>query len=255
MKAFKIDVDGVTEVDQDLSEILAADVSWDYAEFDSEHDTWVHDMGLSRTGLRFADIGARRDLPLPAYVLGVQGEHTVAAKHGIETVRSLVKIHPPADYLTVPAIGLDIRQSAFGYFRPFRALVAFPGECYLATEFLMQLPKMEYRRPTSCPRFGDLFKLPKSLEDQAVSIINLIRGRGFNAVTMAADHKGMPLHREFVEAGIEVEFLDVHFPKDNTCDDPFGLDGEAAHEIAHLAKPDLRERVISLAIANGERES
>lgn len=253
MKAFRIDVDGVTEVDEELAQILTKDVAWDCATFDDEHDTWVHDEGLSRKGLRFADIGARCNLPLPAYVLGVDGERSVAAKHDIETVRKRVQIHPPADQLTVPAIGLDIRKTDFGTLWPWRALIAFPGECRHATEFLMKLPPWDYRQPTVCPRFGNLLDLPETMEDQFEAIVALIRSRGFDTVTMAADHEGMPLHRELDKAGIRVEFLDVHFPSDNCCDDPFDLQGESAHEIAHLAKPELREHLLAWAIKNGER--
>lgn len=254
MRAFRIDVGGVTEIDADLADILTKDHTWDCVGFDDVHDVWVHDEGLARAGIRFANIGGRRNLPLPAYLLGVDGERSVACTLDLEDVKARVQIHPPADQLTIPAIGLDARQDEFGVLQPWRALLAFPGACRHATEHLFRLPEgRSYRQPTACPRLGNLFELPSSLEEQASRIVEVVRERGFQAVTMATDHKGGPLHQLLAANGFAIDFQDVHFDADGFCDDPFYLQGEAGHEVAHLAKPELRMAALRRAAKLADR--
>lgn len=93
MRAFKIDLDGVTELDAEEHEILDPDKVWDCASLDADHDVWVEDGSLF-TAFATATVGGRHGLPLPAYVVGARGEDTVDATLDIETLRTMVALDP-----------------------------------------------------------------------------------------------------------------------------------------------------------------
>lgn len=254
MKAFRIDIDGVTEIEAEQAEILAAHITWDCVDLDARHDLWVDDEGLLKPGCVTAALLGRRRFPLPAFVLGVDGERSVGAVLEIDEVRAMVRVTPREDSLAIPAIGFDSRQDEYRALQPWRAVLAFPGSCTYATEFLMRLPSsVRYRQPTVCSVYGDLFAFSHTVEDQADAIARQVRAGGYDAVIVAEDQSASTMVMILRRNGIRIETADVHFPRDNTTDDPFYLQGEAGHEIAHLAIPALRGRHIGLAIENGER--
>ena len=99
MKAFKIDLDGVTELDAEEHEILDPNTCWDCARLDDSHDVWVDDEGLF-TCVATVTIGNRDPLPIPAYVLGIHGERVVGATLDIETVRAMIVLNRPRFRMT-----------------------------------------------------------------------------------------------------------------------------------------------------------
>ncbi|WP_174290976.1 hypothetical protein [Sphingomonas bacterium] len=90
MQAFRIDLDGVTEVDLADDFLVASGVMWDYFELDAKHVVYVDDMGMFAERVDLASVGPNRATPLPAYVLGVDGEDTVGATMSFADVRALV---------------------------------------------------------------------------------------------------------------------------------------------------------------------
>lgn len=92
MKAFKIDVNGVTEVNADESQILVKEICWDCVGLNPQHDIWVDDEGLFKPKLALARIGHLSGVPLPAYVCGVEGERAVDATIGLDDLRAIVTI-------------------------------------------------------------------------------------------------------------------------------------------------------------------
>jgi hypothetical protein len=92
VKALKIDLSGVSEINAHEDEILAEDVCWSCVSLDSEHDLWIDDDGIFRPGVVFATIGRHAHIPLPAYVCGADGERTTDARLSLEDLRTIVRI-------------------------------------------------------------------------------------------------------------------------------------------------------------------
>lgn len=92
MKAFKVDMGGVEEIDmpEDFITAETADWDWDCVRLDNGHDAWVRDDALFQPSLSTATFGARPNVPLPAYVMGTDGERTVAATMTLDEVGALV---------------------------------------------------------------------------------------------------------------------------------------------------------------------
>ena len=92
MKAFKVDMDGVTEFEMpdDFDDWAVFGWDWDCVGLENGHDAWVRDDALFQPSLSVATLGARPNVPLPAYVLGADGECTVAATMTLDEVRALV---------------------------------------------------------------------------------------------------------------------------------------------------------------------
>lgn len=88
MKAFKVDMDGVEEVDMPEGFVCstAFDWDWDCVRLGDGHVAWVRDDALFQPDVSVATIGEGRDVPLPAYVLGVHGERTVAATMSLDSL-------------------------------------------------------------------------------------------------------------------------------------------------------------------------
>lgn len=90
MRAFRIDMIGVTEIDVPDDFLEQSDLCWDCFAVDAAHDVWVDDMGLNGPEPDLARIGSNGAVPLPAYVFGSAGERTVSASMSIEDVEALV---------------------------------------------------------------------------------------------------------------------------------------------------------------------
>lgn len=88
MKAFKIDVDGVTELNGERREILDPEMTWDYASISDTHDVVVEDGSLF-TSTAFATIGPLKHIPLPAFIFGLHKGETVDATLDIDEVRAM----------------------------------------------------------------------------------------------------------------------------------------------------------------------
>jgi len=92
MKAFKIDVDGVTEIDVPDDFLDSTAQLWDKFDLDARHDVWVDDEGLLSDVVELARVGPNPNTPLPAYVLGSNGERVCGADLSLEHVQALVTI-------------------------------------------------------------------------------------------------------------------------------------------------------------------
>lgn len=96
MRGLRIDGGGIAEVHGDLEELLDERIEWDAFDLGGGHDVWVHDQGLFEPGVLLATIGDRAHVPLPALVLGLDGERTVGATIGIDDLARLVRLEGPA---------------------------------------------------------------------------------------------------------------------------------------------------------------
>jgi hypothetical protein len=90
MKAFRIDMDGVAEVDVPEDFLRTSEQTWDCFELDAGHYVWVDDEGLFADKLELACVGSNGTAALPAYVLGASGGKTVGATMSLEDARAQV---------------------------------------------------------------------------------------------------------------------------------------------------------------------
>lgn len=75
MRVIKIDTMGATEIDMDFDAFMDdSGISWDCRSIDDDNDVWVDDEGLLAPNVKVARVGAAGRVPLPAYVVGVDGE-------------------------------------------------------------------------------------------------------------------------------------------------------------------------------------
>ena len=80
MKGWKLHGWGVQELDDDESRILSAEKDWTRLDLDENHDLWVDDNALLAPGGVFlARVGHHAQVPLPAVILGSEGERSVDA--------------------------------------------------------------------------------------------------------------------------------------------------------------------------------
>ncbi|MBB3349276.1 hypothetical protein [Sphingomonas sp. BK069] len=88
MVAYRIDKDlTISRVDDHRAEMKACGWAWDCLDYDDTNDVWCNDWGLTEPDLVFAWIGRARRVPLPAYILGVDGEDSCDPHLAIEDVR------------------------------------------------------------------------------------------------------------------------------------------------------------------------
>lgn len=92
MKAFRIDRDGVAEVDIPEDFDRLTDFDWDCVQIGSGHEAWVRDDALFQAQVLLACLGDRANVPLPAYVLRAEGENTVAATMSLDELRGQVRL-------------------------------------------------------------------------------------------------------------------------------------------------------------------
>lgn len=75
MYAYRIDEGfGITRVDDAAAEMKARAWDWDRLDYDGCDDVWCNDWGLIEAEPVLAWIGQARRVPLPAYILGGDGE-------------------------------------------------------------------------------------------------------------------------------------------------------------------------------------
>lgn len=90
MKAFKVDMDGVTEVDMPDDFVIASDFDWDIVRLGKDHGAWVRDDALSQPALAVATVCDTPNVPLPAYVLGIVGGRRVNATMSLDELDAQV---------------------------------------------------------------------------------------------------------------------------------------------------------------------
>ena len=95
MKAFWVDRHGVAAIDEPLDDMLARFDLFDAFELDGRHEVYVEDEGLFAPGVVLARVGSRSRIPLPALVVGFEGERSVDATLTLDEVRGLVSIAVP----------------------------------------------------------------------------------------------------------------------------------------------------------------
>lgn len=92
MKAIKVDMDGVEEIEMPDDFVLSETVGWDWdcVRLDNGHDAWVRDDALFQPTLSVATFGDRPNVPLPAFIMGADGERTVGATMTVDEASALV---------------------------------------------------------------------------------------------------------------------------------------------------------------------
>lgn len=85
-------VAAVAPLDAELQDILVKEIDWDTCSLDGKHDIWVEEGSIFNSDVHFARIGQQRNVPLPAIVLGVQGEKCTDATIALEDLLGLVSL-------------------------------------------------------------------------------------------------------------------------------------------------------------------
>lgn len=90
MRVIKIDIMEATEIDMDFDAFMDdSGISWDCHSLDDDNDVWVDDEGLLASGVSVARIGRAGRVPLPAYVVGLDGEACTDTSLSLATVESI----------------------------------------------------------------------------------------------------------------------------------------------------------------------
>lgn len=85
---------GVSPLEAEEDEIIDQKFIWDCSPLDDRHDIWVHDGSLFKPDVYFARIGNRRNIPLPAIILGGEGENSVDVTIPLEEMIGMVALEP-----------------------------------------------------------------------------------------------------------------------------------------------------------------
>lgn len=90
MRVIKIDTMGATEIDMDFDAFMDdSGISWDCRSIDADNDIWVDDEGLLAPGVSVARIGRAGRVPLPAYVVGLDGEACTDTTLSLATIEAM----------------------------------------------------------------------------------------------------------------------------------------------------------------------
>ena len=90
MRVLRIERDlTITEHEMETEDWMTSDISWDAKEIGVGHDVWVDDEGLFSPISTIATVGGQK-VPLPAYVLGCNGERTVGATMSIRALQAMI---------------------------------------------------------------------------------------------------------------------------------------------------------------------
>ncbi len=88
MKAYRINVNmTVDEIDVPVESWMTDDVVWGMLGFDDVNDIYYDDEGMFVPGVVLASIGRHPRVPLPAYVVGSDGEDIAPPTIPIDLVR------------------------------------------------------------------------------------------------------------------------------------------------------------------------
>lgn len=90
-----IELHHISELDEDQDEILKPEIDWDCIRLDDHHDLWVFDDALFDPETRFARIGNVERVPLPAAVVGFEGERCVDVKLTFKELHDMIEVMPP----------------------------------------------------------------------------------------------------------------------------------------------------------------
>lgn len=251
MRAFRIETDGITEVDADLEELLTDDVTWDCVSLDNGHDVWCDDFGFLKDHPLTAIVDDRHRVPLPAVILAADGESSADATLTMEDVRTLVRIDrkgagffgPQFERDDSPVIGYDSITDLDGVRHPWRVVIAFDDGEHAPKEWLVRVPEGEYQTSTMHPVHGDLTKLPSTPEQQAEAICLALRLMGHDVTRDAWRSSENAVERRLEELGVLVHCIVVAEPDDPAeYDDVQGIGGLAGHEASHLLNGELLNR-------------
>lgn len=251
MRAFKIGVEGIEEVDLDLDELLTDDVTWDCISLDNGHDVWCNDFGLIKEHPLTAIVDDRHRVPLPAVILAVDDEGSVGATLTMKEVRTLVRIDrkgagffgPQFEQDDSPVIGYDSVTDFDGVRHPWRVVVAFQDGVSAPKEWLVRIPEGEYQTSTMHPVHGDLTKLPFTSEQQAEAICLAMRLMGHDVTRDAWQSSENAVERRLEELGVLLHCIVVAEPDDPAdYDDVQGIGGLAGHEVSNLLDDELLNR-------------
>lgn len=91
MKAIRIDRTGAVELVEGAFEELCDDsVTWDGITVERNHSIYFDDFGLFAPDAVVAKIGVYPNVPLPAIVLGLDGENDVDVRLTVDEVAAMV---------------------------------------------------------------------------------------------------------------------------------------------------------------------
>lgn len=91
MKAIKIDRSGAVElVEGTFEELCDESVTWDGITLERNHSIYFDDFGLSASDAMVAKISVYPNVPLPAIVLGLDGENDVDVRFTVDEVAAMV---------------------------------------------------------------------------------------------------------------------------------------------------------------------
>jgi hypothetical protein len=79
----------VKEIDINPDEVFNSDNILGTIQLDEKHDFWYPD-DVKRKIIGYVNINGI-DLPLPVYIAGFDGEETISAEIGVETVKSMIR--------------------------------------------------------------------------------------------------------------------------------------------------------------------
>ena len=92
MKALIINRDlSVTEHEGPPDSWMDAEIDWDHVELDNDHVIYFDDNAMEDANVIFAEVGKHPKIPLPAYVVGKDGEKTGEPKLSGQELEALVR--------------------------------------------------------------------------------------------------------------------------------------------------------------------
>lgn len=256
MRAFKIGQGGIIELNESLESMISPESTWDCLRLPNGHGVWVDDEGLFKQPVLTATIDEAHRVPLPAYILGEDGERCADATLSMAEVRNLVRIDRHAarywdnhhESVDIPAIGFDWAADAAGDYHPWRAVLVFDDGEHEHHEFLIS----RHESPNSAPALhslkGDLTRVPHDGRAQAEAICLAMRLRGHDVASIAFTAADNIVEKRLAELGVRVICTVIHHPDDEAdFDDPLGIGGVAGHEIGHLLDGEIRGRGFAAA--------
>lgn len=136
-----------------------------------------------------------------------------------------------------PIIGMDVLIDEKGRLQTWRVVVSTLETPYRGKEFLMRLPSsLLYMTPPHDAVYGDLREIGNSPEEQFRAISDEFHEMGATQAYVASAHLRGNAVAMLAWHGISVIPMEVKFPDHGYLEDPYGIGGQAAHEIDRISR-------------------